>query len=70
MLKTGIYEHFKGGRYYVIGTATHSETGEELVVYQSFRSPEPRLWVRPLNMFEEFVTHEGQRVPRFQYICR
>ena len=45
----GLYRHFKGGRYRVLGIARHSETEEELVVYESLRNG--TFWVRPLAMF-------------------
>jgi hypothetical protein len=66
-LKQGRYRHFKGAEYEVKGLATHSETGEELVVY-SPRYGEGGLWVRPLAMFMESVEHEGKRLQRFAYI--
>jgi len=34
IVKGGLYRHFKGMYYYVLDVATHSETGEKLVVYQ------------------------------------
>jgi hypothetical protein len=61
----GQYRHFKGGLYEVLGVATHSETGEALVVYRPLYG-EGALWVRPLVMFLEGVEHGGQRVPRFR----
>jgi hypothetical protein len=61
----GRYRHFKGGLYEVLGVATHSETGEALVVYRPLYR-EGALWVRPLAMFLEEVEHGGQRVPRFR----
>ena len=65
----GIYEHYKGRKYLVIGTAAHSETLERLVVYVPlYVSPGPRLWVRPRVMFAETVEVEGASVPRFRYI--
>jgi hypothetical protein len=60
----GQYRHFKGGMYTVVGIATHSETGEQLVVYRALHG-EGTLWVRPLSMFVENVTHEGKSKPRF-----
>lgn len=66
-LKLGEYEHYKGGRYKVIGKAKHSETLEELVVYQALYG-EMGLWVRPLKMFLEEVEIDGKRVSRFRFI--
>lgn len=34
-MKEGVYKHFKGGEYGVLGVAEHSETGEKMVVYCS-----------------------------------
>ena len=34
-LKIGKYRHFKGGEYNVLGTAKHSETLEDFVVYEA-----------------------------------
>ena len=68
-VKIGIYEHFKGKRYQVLGVAKHSETLEDFVVYRAFYDNEvSMLWVRPLQMFLEDVEVEGKRVPRFRYL--
>jgi hypothetical protein len=66
-LKPGRYRHFKGGEYNVQGVATHSETGESMVVYSPLYG-EGGLWVRPLSMFLEMVERDGERYPRFTYI--
>ena len=63
-LKPGKYRHFKGGEYEVQGVATHSETGEQLVVYTPLYG-EAGLWVRPLSMFLEMVDQDGKSQPRF-----
>ncbi|MGO2147231.1 DUF1653 domain-containing protein [Halomonas sp.] len=60
----GIYRHYKGALYEVVGTAHHSETEEPLVIYRALYG-EYGLWVRPLEMFMETVTKEGQTQPRF-----
>ena len=60
----GIYRHYKGQRYEVLGIARHSETLEELVVYRALYG-EHGLWVRPMAMFVETVTVDGEPVPRF-----
>lgn len=64
MVKKGIYRHFKGNRYEVIGVAYHSETLEEMVVYKALYG-DGRLWLRPADMFDETVSHDGKTVKRF-----
>ncbi|MDT8902526.1 DUF1653 domain-containing protein [Anaeroselena agilis] len=63
----GVYRHYKGNMYRVIGEATHTETMERLVVYQALYG-ERGLWVRPRTMFLEKVTVAGEEQPRFAYI--
>jgi hypothetical protein len=60
----GIYRHYKGQRYRVLGTAQHSETMEPLVVYQALYG-DFGLWVRPATMFCETVELDGEPLPRF-----
>ena len=65
----GIYKHYKGNRYEVIGVAKHSETLEKLVVYKALYQTEgENLWVRPFKMFIESVVIEGKEIPRFEYL--
>jgi hypothetical protein len=65
----GKYVHYKGNRYIVIATATHSETMEELVIYYPEKEGNNRLWARPASMFHEMVlNHLGEPVPRFQFL--
>ncbi|GLC31667.1 DUF1653 domain-containing protein [Clostridium omnivorum] len=65
-LKTGsIYKHFKGNEYLVLHLARHSETLEELVVYQALYG-ERGIWVRPLKMFLEQVEVDGKMMNRFE----
>lgn len=66
-IKTGLYRHYKGNDYQVIGTATHSETEELLVVYKPLYN-DSGLWVRPLTMFLENVEVDGITMPRFQFL--
>ena len=69
-LKRGIYRHYKGKLYEVVGVAHHSETLEELVVYRALYKTKfgiKSLWVRPLKMFIQKVKADGKSVQRFQY---
>jgi hypothetical protein len=77
----GVYRHYKGNYYAVLGLARHSETGEQLVVYIPLYHIADNdgvfMAVRPLSMFMEDVTigdgGEGSlrrtmQVPRFRYV--
>jgi len=71
-IEPGLYEHYKGNQYEVIGLAHHSETLEELVVYRAlYNSPDfgkNALWVRPAKIFTENIEINGKTVPRFKKI--
>ena len=66
-IKLGKYRHFKENEYEVLALATHSETGERMVVYRALYS-EGAIWVRPAAMWNETVEREGKAQPRFTYI--
>ncbi len=67
-IQLGTYEHYKGNKYQVIGVARHSETLEEMVVYQALYG-ERGIWVRPAGMFLETIEKEGKIIPRFRHIA-
>ncbi len=69
-LRRGTYRHYKGKLYQVMGTAKHSESEEDLVVYAPLGQVEgeAQLWVRPLGMFTETVTIDGRDMPRFAFV--
>lgn len=67
MIKPGTYRHYKGQFYNVIGIAKHSETLEEMVVYQQLYG-DYAFWVRPKTMFFERVIVNGESVPRFELV--
>lgn len=62
-----LYKHYKGHHYKIIAVARHSETLEELVVYQALYG-EGGIWVRPLGMFLENIVVNGQLEPRFKLV--
>jgi len=69
MIQAGVYRHYKGNTYQVIGLAKQSETEEDLVVYRALYGAFG-LWVRPLEMFCEKVEIGGKIVPRFELIAQ
>lgn len=51
------YKHYKGNLYKVIALAKHSETNEDMIVYQSIKNGD--IWVRPTVMWNETVDKNG-----------
>jgi hypothetical protein len=64
----GIYQHYKGGEYELLGVVRHSETLEPLVLYRPLYN-ESGSWVRPFKMFFETVVHEGTSKARFALLA-
>jgi hypothetical protein len=71
-LKLGKYRHYKNLLVKVIGVGKHSESLEDLVIYEKLEDfggfKKGSLWVRPLKIFKEKVVVDGEKVPRFKFI--
>ena len=71
-VKPGKYRHYKNLLVRVIGTGLHSETMEEVVIYEKLEDfngfRKGSLWVRPLKLFTEKIIVNGKQIPRFSYI--
>jgi len=63
----GLYRHYKGGEYEVVGTVRHSETLEPMTLYRALYG-QRGLWVRPAAMFLEAVDIDGVVQPRFRKV--
>jgi hypothetical protein len=66
-IKIGRYRHFKGNEYRVLYLAKHSETLEDLVVYQALYGGRA-IWVRPASMWNELIERDGITLRRFEFI--
>jgi hypothetical protein len=64
----GYYRHYKGKTYFVVGEATHTETGEQMVIYRQADDSNFQIWVRPKALFLSEVEVGDKKVPRFEYI--
>ena len=67
IMKLGIYQHYSGKYYQVLGISRHSETLEDFVVYQALYG-DFGLWVRPIHMFSEKIQYESREVSRFSFV--
>lgn len=68
-INLGVYRHYKGGEYRVLGVAKHSETLEDMVIYEAqYEKKLSKLWVRPLGMFADEVEVSGKKVKRFEFL--
>lgn len=68
MDKVRYFLHFKGGLYKLIGYAYHSESLEEMVIYQALYG-EHKIWVRPKSLFFDKIVRGGIEVNRFNEIA-
>jgi len=66
-IKKGTYKHYKGNLYEVLSVGKHSETLDNVVIYQALYG-DMGIWVRPANMWIENVKIDGKEMPRFEYI--
>lgn len=57
----GLYRHYKGNYYRVLGVGTHTETQGKFVIYQDSAH---KIWLRPEKMFNERVNG----IPRFSFV--
>ena len=71
-IPTGIYRHYRGQDYEVIGNAIHTESREWMVVYKALyptpELPDGTMFVRPAEQFTSTVEVDGTYVKRFQKI--
>ncbi len=64
-----LYHHYKNKPYIYVGLARHSETLEEMVIYETrYENASGRVWVRPKDMFFEKVELNGKPTARFKEI--
>ena len=68
VIKTGkIYRHFKGTQYLVLCIAMHTETNENMVIYQDVTNKN-KIYARPYDMFNSYV--DKDKYPKVEQIYR
>lgn len=67
-IEKGLYQHYKGNKYEVLGVGCHTETEEYYVVYSPVEKKPgvPEIWLRPYKMFMETIEIDGVATPRFK----
>jgi len=61
LVEAGIYQHYKGKRYEVVGVGLDTETMKPVVVYVPLYESSIPFWVRPYEVFLEFVEIDGKK---------
>lgn len=64
-IKLGIYRHYKGNTYKTLHIAKHSETLEDMVIYQDVNNPD-KIWARPVSMWNDDIEIDSKTVKRFE----
>lgn len=69
-IKPGIYKNFKtGNEYRVHFVAKHSETLEDMVVYEAlYKNEMSKFWVRPATMWFQDVEINNEKKTRFEWV--
>ena len=68
LTKDRYFQHFRGGKYKLIGFGKDSETLEDVVIYQALYGA-GQIWVRPYDIFFSKVSlPDGTEIPRFMEI--
>lgn len=58
-IKVGeIWQHYKGGRYIIIGLGVHTETQEDMVIYSPI-DDRSKVWIRPISMWFNVIDAEN-----------
>lgn len=65
-IELGVYQHYKGNHYEVLGVGLDTEDHTPLVIYKSTEESKVPFWVRPYDMFIEEVEVNGKIIPRFK----
>jgi hypothetical protein len=68
IIACGVYRHYKGKMYQVIGVGKNTETDDALVIYQPLYDSDVEYWVRPYEIFMDEVLTDQGHVARFMKV--
>ncbi len=64
-----VYRHYRWTIYKIIGIWKHSETLEDLVIYEAlYDNPVSKIWCRPLSNFTEEILIQNKKIKRFEIV--
>jgi len=68
LIEAGVYKHYKGQLYEVVGVGLDSETTKPVVTYIPLYESNVPFWVRSYEMFLEYIDIDGKKIKRFEKI--